>query len=227
MKTKWSTRKKWLLSIAAFVVLALTVVGGLAAYAVYDCVTTGCATTEDPEHEAEIREKAVGFAAEDCLKSYKSDSCRHLEVISADFTCGFMGFCGWITNIKSTDGNFAYRSGASLEASSQEGGVYKVTSYDELETPYAEKITKLFLQICNEYQPTRALGCDELHLGATIDWLGNRHEGNPAEGVSVSYLNPYEFKAKIDRNGRIIEAHISNFEDASDSILYSYDMHAR
>ena len=226
MKTKWSARKKWLFSIVTFVVLTLAIVGGLVAYAVYDCATTGCATTEDPEHEEEIRKKAIDFATEDCLKSYKSDNCRQLGVGFAHFSCGFMGFCGWTANIESANRDFKYRSGVGLESNSNTGGEYKVTSYHEAETPYAENTTKLFLRMCNEYQPTRELGCDELGLWASINWLGNRHEDNPAEGVSVSYLNSYKFKAKIDRNGKVIEAHISNYEDESAGILYSYKMSA-
>jgi hypothetical protein len=219
MKIRMPTKLgEWLIIIA--IILAL-ISAGFITYSVVDCLTTGCVSTDDHQHAAEVRSEALEYAEQDCYKSYKQAGCKQLTVHDASFVCGFMGFCGWTVNIKSS-GSFQYNAGLDLESFGTIHSKYKVTVYYEANTPYTQNLEKIFLSMCHSYKPSAKLGCDPTYISPTIDWLGDDNvDNNQSVGVAVSNVYPYQFEAKINRGGHILGPNITN-PNVSSKVLYKY-----
>lgn len=198
----------------------MTIVGFIA-YSIYDCATTGCISTHDEAYEDEVRKKAVNYAINDCYKSYQNDRCKSLQISGANFFCGLRGFCGWTVEVSIDKDEFKYHSSASLESKNLSG--YQVTRYSEDKTPYTEHVSKIFIEMCQKYGPTQKIGCDKLQLSPIIEWRGdNGQDTQTPVGATLTYLDPYAFQAKIRRDGKVLKANITNFEENSDKVLYTY-----
>jgi hypothetical protein len=209
---------KWIVIIGIALVLGAA---GFVTYSVVDCLTTGCVNTNDQQHATAVRLEALDYAEQDCYKSYKQPACKQLILHDASFSCGSIGFCGWIVNIKS-GGSFQYSSGLSLESSSATHNKYEVSTYYEANTLYTQNLGKIFESMCEDYKPTAKIGCNPTYISPTIDWLGNKNEdNNPSIGVAVSYVDPYQFEAKINRSGQVLGATITDY-DVGSKVLYRY-----
>jgi hypothetical protein len=85
-----------------------------------------------------------------------------MTIDDADYTCGFMGFCGWVVNVD--DHELNYHAGLNLESTGLLHTRYMITEFSEDDTPYTRSLDKLFTTMCATYQPAKKQAVDRITL---------------------------------------------------------------